>query len=135
MTLIEFQKKVKKDYLFDKVWNYIYSMMFLGIGIYFLFEIFFTDWSQNMTSGSVTSIVLMSFFILSIGIVGIIRTPKLAQIHKISINGDLQINKEKILEFSRQNKLHQLLNGKDENVLLFRTKKFTEKQKRNYFFS
>ena len=44
MTYEEFTNKFKKTNSFDKYWNYFISIAVIGVGLYFLYQLNFTEW-------------------------------------------------------------------------------------------
>ena len=101
MTVEEFQNKIKKEYFSDKYLNYLYAFSALGGGIFFIYKLLFTNWSEGLTIKLFLFTLLISFYLLYLGIIGFIRTPHLDQIEIISKNPNIELNKKTLLKLQK----------------------------------
>lgn len=123
MTVEEFQNKIKKEYFSDKYLNYLYAFSALGIGIFFIYKLLFTNWSEGLTIKLFLFTLLISFYLLYLGIIGFIRTPHLDQIEIISKNPNIELNKENIAKTAKKLNLKSLPSEQD-CLMKFQTKNF-----------
>lgn len=101
MTYEDFIKKFNKINLIDKYWNYIISIAVIGVGLYFLYLLNFTDWYEvkELTTKNIAPTWLiygMSGFFISLGLYGFWRIPKRYEITKIESRHS-KIDKEHII--------------------------------------
>ena len=106
MTLEEFQKKIKKDYIFDKFFNYFFAILFTFIGLIFSFGFV----KMAIDSGFEKILIILFVFILwsgfttYVGIMGFINIPKLTELHKIP-NKSIEQGKNRIIKVAQKLKI------------------------------
>ncbi|MBK9378237.1 MAG: hypothetical protein IPM86_08330 [Saprospiraceae bacterium] len=81
MTYEEFTNKFKKTNSFDKYWNYFISIAVIGVGLYFLYQLNFTEWYdlKKVTAGNIMPIWGINVFcglLILLGLYGFWRIPK-----------------------------------------------------------
>lgn len=81
MTYEEFERKIRIKDLIGKFWNYLISVGVIGVGLFFLYLMNFTDWyerkaitTQNIAP--VWAIYALVVFMISLGLYGMWRIPK-----------------------------------------------------------
>ena len=115
MTFENFQKRFHKKNTIDRYWNYLLSIAVIGIGVYFLYLLYYTDWYgiKTETTENIAPkwfINCFSGFFISLGLYGFWRIPKIYEFTKIeschsNTDKELVIN-ELISEF-KLNKLEK----------------------------
>lgn len=120
MTSEEFKERIKKDYLLDKYSNYFFAFSSLLAGFFFLYKLVLTEWSRNLSLSLFTFILILSMYLIYIGIVGFIRTPNLANVDLIINDSNLDMNKNLVLEISKKLNF-RLLISENNNILKFET--------------
>ncbi len=111
MTYEKFKEKFKKSNSFDIYWSYFISIFLLGIGLFFLYLLNFTDWYElsKVTTKNIAPIWSIYFFcglLILIGLYGFWRIPKTFGI--TIIKSDFSIDEKKQI-------VNQIINDFDLN--------------------
>ncbi len=123
MTVQEFQSKINKEYLCDKYWNYFFACFAFCGGLFFIYKLLLTKWSENLSVTLFIFTLLFSFYLVYLGIIGFLRTPILNQIKIISNNPDIETNKINIFKAAKKLNLHNIP-CENEFLIKFETKNF-----------
>jgi hypothetical protein len=86
MTYQDFLKKFRKINSFDKYWNYFLSFFIIGIGLFFIYDLLFTDNHETQTTENKVPkeyVYLLSCSFIVLGLYGFWRIPKTYQVNRI----------------------------------------------------
>jgi hypothetical protein len=123
MTYEEFTNKFKKTNSFDKYWNYFISIAVIGVGLYFLYLLNFTEWYdlKKVTTGNIMpiwGIYVFCGFLILLGLYGFWRIPKTYEITFIKSDFSIDKKNQIINQIINDFKLNEL--EKDEQYRHFR---------------
>lgn len=118
MSIEGFQKKIEKDYIFDKYWNYFFAVFFLFAGLFLLYKSLLTNWASEhgMSSGLYICTLILSFVLIYLGVIGFFNTPKLTQIYSLPTNG-IDEGKERIFSVAQNLKIKLFPSEEHPNVI------------------
>lgn len=113
MTYENFENKIKKTNSFEKYWNYFISFAAIGIGLYFLYLLNFTEW-YNLKKATTKNIVpiwgiyLFVVFFISLGLYGFWRIPKTYKITLIKSEHSIKEKNQLINHLISDFKLNEI---------------------------
>ena len=100
MTALEFKNYLDKEYLFDKILDYILAVLILSGGLFFLYKLLLTEWSSNLSLGLFVVTLIISIYCIYLGAVGFYRIPNVTEIYFITNNDGKENNKKRIYNLS-----------------------------------
>lgn len=88
MTAEDFESKFQKTNYFDKYWNYFISILVIGVGLYFLYLLNFTEWYDSKKTTTTNAMPIWGIYIfmvslIALGLYGFWRIPQTYKITKI----------------------------------------------------
>ena len=113
MTYEDFTNKFKKTNSFGKYWNYFISIAVMGVGIYFLYLLNFTEWYdfKKVTTKKIVpiwGIYAFCVLLIMLGLYGFWRIPKTYKIKIIKSELSIDEKKQIINQITRDFKLNEL---------------------------
>src|SRR5690606_21444080 len=102
MTLLQFKKYLDQEYLFNKVLDYILTVLILSCGLFLIYESLLTDWSNQLSLGLFISTLLLATYCVYFGIVGFFRIPNVTQIHSIINNDGRENNRKRVYDLAKK---------------------------------
>lgn len=134
MTVKEFQIYIEKEYLFQKVLDYIFATIFSVGGAVFLDGVTFSNWSDSTNLIMFLFTILLSICIIYIGFSGFFRIPKVTEIHSVQTDAGLQSNKEMVLNLAKQHKMFLYPYELEDCIIKLETKNFFLAKKEIFVF-
>ncbi|AZI20480.1 hypothetical protein [Chryseobacterium taklimakanense] len=135
MTSEQFIEKIKKEYIFDRFFNYVFAIGSLLGGFFLLYKILLTEWSKNFSLGLFIFTIILTISLMYIGVTGLMRTPNLADVDLIRRDSNVENNRNLVLEISKKLNL-RLLPTENNDILKSETKNlFFEKRDLVFFIN
>ena len=125
MTVLEFKKYLNKEYSFDKIFDYILAILSLSGGLFFVYELVLTKWTEIWIF---ILTLLFSIFLIYYGIVGFMRIPFVTNIYIIINNDGAENNKKRIQQLSEKLNLFTYPYLIGDNILKLETKRMFGKK-------
>lgn len=134
MTSRDFEEYIKKEYVFDKIFDYFLATFWTVGGILMFYKTALTNWSKNLGVGLFIYSLIFCLYVIYFGIVGFLRIPRVPEIHFIPNKKGQKDSERKIFELKEKLNLSEFPSEEKGSILNFRTKKMLRPNKEIYFY-
>ena len=100
MNVLEFKEYLDKEYLFYKVIDYFLATLILSVGLFFMYELLLSSWSNNLGLGLFLATLTFSIYCIYFGAVGFFRISYVTDVHVIINNSGKENNETRIHDLS-----------------------------------
>lgn len=134
MNVKEFQKYIEKEYLFQKVLDYILASLFFFGGLFFMYTLLLTEWSKNLSLELFIFTLIFSAYIIYFGLVGFLRIPLITEIQIILNNSGRENNRKRIIDISKKYNMFLYPYEINDCIIIMETKKILLAKKELFFY-
>ena len=133
MNVLELKKYLDKEYLFYKILDYFLATFFLIGGLFFIYKLLLTDWSNNLSVGLFIATLIFSIYCIYFGAAGFFRIPYVTEVHVIINNSGRENNEKRIRDLSTKFNFFIYPYEINDIIIKFDTKKILMGNKELFF--